>query len=996
MLSRMLDAGFWMQDTGYWILNMKPETRNLKPKTKKIMKKILAIDDKKNNLFAIEEMINNLIPDCKILIVQSGREGIEIAKTEQPDTILLDVVMPEMDGYEVCKILKEDESTKHIPVIMITAIKTDSKSRIKGLDCGADAFLSKPIEPDELLAHVNVMLRMKEAEDNLRLEKSDLKTAVLERTKKLNTINEKLLLEITERKRVEETLYESEKRLRDIAFSMADWIWEVDERGYYIYCSKKGQDIMGYSTEEIIGKTPFDFMLPDEAKRIRDIFSKIAANKEPIKDLENWNIRKDGEEICLLTNGVPILDKEENLKGYRGVDKDITKRKNAEKALKISQNRFKFLSEAPVEAIFISEKGICIDQNLSAQKMFGYSLEEAVGKPGTDWIAPQSREIVRKNMMKGFVKPYEAIALRKNGSTFPAEIQGRMIEIDDRTIRITALNDITQRKKTDQIQKILYNISNAANISESVSGLCELIQKQLGTIIDTTNFYVALYDNETDTIYLQYMADQLDEVSTFPAGKTLTAYVIKSEKSLLADSEIMDDLEKTGKIESFGSDSKIWLGVPLIIKGKVTGAIVVQSYENENAYDERDKNILEFISHQISIIIERKKSEETIKFALEKATESDKLKSAFLSTMSHELRTPLNAVIGFSEIIDKGTHIDEILDYVETIGKSGSHLLALVEDIFDISLIESGEVKIQKEDVNLYSFMNNIQKLIMNEQIKINKQNIDIQLRLIEGDCDIVVYTDNRKLTQIFLNLLKNALKFTLEGFIKYGYTKEKENDKPILKFFVKDTGIGVSKEKQELIFDIFRQGDDSHTRKYEGVGIGLYVAKRLTEFLGGKIWLESDEGKGSEFYFTIPYTENIVKEKDKKSNERKKVNDFSGKTVLVVEDVKSNYLYIEALLKPFNLEILWAKTGKEAIRFCYENPDIDLVLMDIKMPDLNGYKATKQIKKFRPDLPIIAQTAYALFGDDKKAENAGCDGYITKPFKKKILYNFINKYLIE
>ncbi|MBI9037631.1 MAG: response regulator [Bacteroidales bacterium] len=936
------------------------------------MRKILAIDDKKDNLTTIEAIVKNRMPECKVLTALSGEEGIKKAREEQPDTILLDIIMPQLDGYEACKRLKEDELTKQIPVIMITAIKTDSKSRIYGLACGADAFLSKPIDPTELSAQIKVTLRIKEAEDKLRAEKEVLEEKVFERTK---------------------LIMDSEKRFKYLVKNSNDLIVIIDKTGKEVFVSDSVERITGFTPAEVLNHSGFEFLHPDDVEHMSETLSKLLATpKKTMKD-EYRHKTKSGGWVYLEAIGTNYLQ-EPLINGIVLNIRDITEQKIAEKALKESENRFKFLSEAPVEAIFISEKGICIDQNLSAQNMFGYSLKEAIGRPGTDWITPQSREIVLKNMMSGYEKPYEVTALRKNGETFPAEIQGRMVEIDGRMIRITALNDITQRKKSDQAQKILYNISNAANTNESVEELCKLIQKQLGTIIDTTNFYVALYDNENDTISLQYMADQLDELSTFPAGKTLTAYVIKSEKSLLATKKIMDDLEKVGKTESFGSDSKIWLGVPLKIREKVTGAIVVQSYDNENAYDENDKNILEFVSRQISIIIERKKSEETIKLALGKAKESDRLKSAFLSTMSHELRTPLNAIIGFSEIIDRDTHIDEIIDYVETINSSGSHLLSLVEDIFDISLIESGEVKIENENVNIFNFMNNIRKTILNEQMKINKHNIDIQHKMIENDHEIMVNTDSRKLSQILLNLLKNALKFTHEGQIEYGYIKEKENNKSILKFFVKDTGIGISKEKQDLIFDIFRQGDDTHTRRYEGVGIGLSVAKRLTELLGGKIWLESQHVKGSEFYFTIPLTNNSIKDNEPKSVETKKIDDISGKTLLIVEDIESNYLYFEALLKNLNFKILWAKTGKEAIRFCSDYPDIDLVFMDIKMPDLSGYEATKQIKKFRPKLPIIAQTAYALSGDDKKAENAGCDDYITKPFKKQTIFNIIEKYL--
>ena len=363
--------------------------------------------------------------------------------------------------------------------------------------------------------------------------------------------------------------------------------------------------------------------------------------------------------------------------------------------------------------------------------------------------------------------------------------------------------------------------------------------------------------------------------------------------------------------------------------------------------------------------------------------------------MSHELRTPLNAVIGFSDLIDYETDMDTIVEFCKTINNSGNQLLSIVEDIFHISMIESGELKIRKEEFKITGFFKDIQTRIKEEQEKENKQNIEIRFKPCENYKDLLVYSDIHNLKQLLIHLLKNAIKFTHEGYIEYGFSKETINNESMLKFFVKDTGIGISKEKQELIFNIFRQGDDSHTRDYEGLGIGLSIAKRLTEFFGGKMWLESEEGKGSTFYFTIPFTDKKIKESVKKSIEPKKEYDFSDKTILIAEDVESNYLYLEVLLKTLNSKILWAKNGLEAMQICSEKPDIDLVLMDIKMPVMGGYKATRKIREFNKDVIIIAQTAHALVGDREKAIEAGCDDYIAKPIKKNVLIEMIRKWFL-
>jgi len=255
--------------------------------------------------------------------------------------------------------------------------------------------------------------------------------------------------------------------------------------------------------------------------------------------------------------------------------------------------------------------------------------------------------------------------------------------------------------------------------------------------------------------------------------------------------------------------------------------------------------------------------------------------------------------------------------------------------------------------------------------------------------------TDIRKLKQILLNLLKNALKFTDYGSIEYGYTVIDEPEKSIFQFYVRDTGIGIDKKYHNAIFNIFRQIDDTHTRKFGGMGIGLSIAKKTVELLGGKIWVESESSVGSVFYFTIP----VLPDKEKKdSKEGVKVKimakNFPGKTILIAEDEESNFDFMKILLTRMKIRVLWAKNGREAVNLCETDPSIDLVLMDIKMPLLNGYEATKLIKLKRPDLPVIAQTAYAMISDKQEADEAGCNGYLSKPIKINQITEILESFL--
>jgi CheY-like chemotaxis protein len=364
--------------------------------------------------------------------------------------------------------------------------------------------------------------------------------------------------------------------------------------------------------------------------------------------------------------------------------------------------------------------------------------------------------------------------------------------------------------------------------------------------------------------------------------------------------------------------------------------------------------------------------------------------------MSHELRTPLNAIIGFSDLINEELTSEEVYSFASTINKSGNHLLELVEDIFDITLIETGGVKIHKTEFKLHNVLEDIRKILKTEQSRMLDSNAEIILKLPVENDDLTIYTDRQKFNQIFMNLLKNALKFTPSGFIEFGYTKETENKKSKLKFYVKDSGIGIPEDMHEIIFDMFRQVDESYTRAHGGVGIGLSLTKKLTGLLGGEIWLKSTENKGTTFYFTLVDYEapdNIV---HKSHSDTVELLKFPDKTILVVEDDESSYVLLEVLLKALDVNFLWAKNGVEAVEVATNNPDVNLILMDVNMPVMNGYEASTIIKKTNPNLPIIAQTAYAIAGDKEKALAAGCDDYIVKPIKRQNLYKLLAKYLIS
>ncbi len=424
---------------------------------------------------------------------------------------------------------------------------------------------------------------------------------------------------------------------------------------------------------------------------------------------------------------------------------------------------------------------------------------------------------------------------------------------------------------------------------------------------------------------------------------------------------------------------------------KKDGSVIWVSANYRAIYDTEGN--IDFIDGVVIDITERKMIQDQLKVALYKATESDRLKSTFLATMSHELRTPLNAVIGFSDIINNQTPIEDVVKYNTIVNSSGKHLLKIVEELFDLTLIEAGEIKIDLRSENLHAIFTEVEDIVQSEQHLLGKDHLKLNLGLPTITKDVFVNTDASKVKQLLINLLGNALKFTNEGSVDFGYTIESTDESKFVKFFVADTGIGIPESKRDVVFDVFRQVDETMTREYGGTGIGLSISKKVIEMLGGEIWFESEINKGTTFYFTIPIesVEEVVSEPTVLDSGE---NTISSKTILIVEDDESSYEFLKTIIELQSIKTLWAQNGKESVEMCESNTDIDLVLMDINMPVMNGYIATENIKKSKPTLPIIAQTAYAIVGDKEKALKAGCDDYISKPIKKDDLINLIEKYL--
>jgi signal transduction histidine kinase/ActR/RegA family two-component response regulator len=393
------------------------------------------------------------------------------------------------------------------------------------------------------------------------------------------------------------------------------------------------------------------------------------------------------------------------------------------------------------------------------------------------------------------------------------------------------------------------------------------------------------------------------------------------------------------------------------------------------------------IAEEISI---QKQRMAEMEVTCEKAQTANFNKTAFLANMSHEIRSPLNGILGFSELLtDPDLPLHERERYIDIIKNNGNALLTILTDIIDISKLESGKMKILEKEFLPAELLRELQLQFNNDPL-VTQKGLIMRWLISDDMAGVRLISDPYRFRQIMVNLLTNALKYSNQGRIEV--VAERWEDLAV--FWVKDTGVGIAEESLPVIFDRFRQVGKADANLANGFGLGLAICKALVELLGGNIWAESRAGHGSVFYFTIPFkTPKLTEMNNSNTTETAFPYDWKGRTILIAEDIDFNFLYIEAVLRRTGARVLWAQNGREAIEMVKVNPGIDIALMDIHMPIMNGYDATREIMKIRPDLPVIAQTAFVLPDDVKACYAAGCAGYLAKPIRREQLLNTLTDY---
>jgi len=678
------------------------------------------------------------------------------------------------------------------------------------------------------------------------------------------------------------------------------------------------------------------------------------------------------------------------------VGRNATAHKNAVQELSISEARFRqLIQKIPNIAVQgYSRDGTVRYWNIASETLYGYTAKEAIGKKLYDLIIPpdQIQEVkagVAHMMNTGHGIPSDELEMKhKDGGLFKVYSSHAVINLLNGERELFCMDlDVSDIKRAQLIQKVLFNITNAVHMNSKLEDLLNIIVVELNTLMECKHLYIAFYDKNSDMFTSMSETASIEDVSSWPAEGSLTGKVVKEKRSLLITSKDFQQLVEKGEVKLIGEPSAAWLGVPLFADDEVFGAVVVQNFTNQNAYDQKSMELMEFVSREMSLAIQRQRNLIDLLEAKKKAEESDRLKAAFLNNLSHEIRTPLNGIVGLASMFDEEyTTPEERVGFNEMIAENSRQLTVIIDDIINMATYEAGQEVVLMEIVDLHEMLNEIFTIYSNRNLNAKldiKVDIDLKAKY------RAYVTDKEKLQKILETVLDNALKFTEEGrVILTCYSMDQQ-----LHLLIQDTGIGIASEDQLRVFERFQKVETQQRKLYRGNGLGLAIAKAYVTLLKGEIKLISTPGQGTTIHIILPA------KTDYKSNLKEKIMDKNlpiKKTlkILIVEDEYTNMFFFKAAFKGQQYELVTVGNGEEALAAFEKSADFDLILMDLKLPLMSGFQAAEKIKKIRAEVPIIAVTAYALRGDKEKALAAGCDDYIAKPFLKTELLKLIGKYV--
>jgi len=993
---------------------------------------ILVVDDTPSTLGMIRTALGNA--GYEVLVATNGEKALKRATSTLPDLILLDIIMPGMDGYETCQRLKAHEKTKAIPVIFLSALEK-TFDKVKDFEVGAVDYVTKPIETAELLARVRTHLTIHRLQQELQEmnatleEKVQARTAELSRANEVLTrVNEVLQAKIQERKRVEKMIVHAKQEWERTFDAASEMIMILDREYRIVRVNETMAKRFGVAPAAMIGQPCYTYfhgsqeppsfcphtqLLADGRKHTAEIHGEqlsgdLLLSVSPIFDA-------DGQLISSVHIVYDITERkraEVELRKYREhleelvekrtaeLQKEIEERKRTEEALRVNEERLSlaarignlamwefYLDTGKIVETFFNDKWLEIT-GLTREEMENFSLDAWFSKIHSD-----DRERSREKLQAHFRGETERVEneLRiwhpqKGWRWLYAVARAIERDVEGKSVRLVGLHqDITERKRAEQA------------LRDS--------QQQLQTIIDSVQSVIFIKDLESRYVMINKTYEQAFGVKKADViGKTgqaifppeVAAQLRENDRKVMASGKPVT-IEESGILADGRLHVYLSNKVPLLDEhGKVYGLC---GFGTE--------------------ITQQKDLEKELREARNTAEAANRAKSEFLANMSHELRTPLNAIIGFSQLLSHRPNLDtEQQDYLTIINRSGEHLLTLINQVLDLSKIEAGRMMLEESNFDLHHLLDDLEDLF---RMRAEKKHLHLSFDR-TPNVPQYVQMDEVKLRQVLINLLSNAIKFTKKGDVMV-YVKVRSNrfsDSPTpapsqegktrsaealttnLRFDIEDTGPGIAPDEIDRLFSAFTQTKTGQETR-EGTGLGLTISQRFVQLMGGKISVTSEVGEGSVFTITLPV--HMIDAADVISSPAARrvvalAPDQPRYRVLIVDDNQHSRRLLVSLLTPIGFELREAKNGRDALEI-WEQWEPHVIFMDMRMPVMDGYEATKQIRKSEIRNPkseirpvIIALTASAFEEDRSIVLSAGCDNFLGKPFQESDLFELLHKHL--
>jgi PAS domain S-box-containing protein len=948
---------------------------------------LLVVEDNPGDARLIEEYLKtDTTANYLISFATTLDKTLETLSNKKFDVILVDLGLPDSQGiYTFNEIISASPKS---PIVIVTGTDNETLG-IEAIRYGA----------------LNYMV------------KSQINSTLLVRTIKF-------AIEI-KRKNVE--LKDSHEKYCSIFEGAASLIISLNSAGEIIDCNNSIEKLLGYSKDEVM-KQPFNKILHQSSHKKAEKIVEEAFKKGIVSSGEYKMIRKDGGTIIVNIHTSALKGDDNENFIVSCIINDITDRVYYDKKQQLITKILSILNtknewqKLMHDILFEIKKFSQIEAiGIRYKKGEDYPYFSAIGFPDSflkkenslcarnkagDIISDPNGKIILECMCGNIISKRTDQFQRfitENGSFWTNSTTNLMATTTDKNLQLQTCNYcnasgyesvaliplISDHETIGLLQlndkhKEIFN-KEMIHLFEELGIIIGIAFKRINiekAITDSEIRYRRLFESAKDGILiLDHETGVIMDVNPFLIKLLGYSKEELLQKAIWEIGFIKDIFENKSKfLELQQQDYVRYEDLPLkTIKG---GQVHVEFVSN--VYLE---NGIKVIQCNIRDITERKLADAALILSKEHAEESDRLKTAFLQNMSHEIRTPMNGILGFASLLkEPDLSFKKQKEFIEVIEQSGQRMLSIINDIVNISKIETGLVEVEIKEINLNQIIKNLYSFFKPEA---DSKGLKLFYNTELNDELCKIETDETKLTQVLSNLLKNALKFTNAGSIDFGYHQKGD----MIEFYVKDTGIGVSPEMHETIFKRFRQVEVSVTRNYDGAGLGLAISKAFVEKLGGEIWVESELGKGSAFYFNIPNhsIKTILVEKSVKTKTNGLTQDIN---ILIADDDATSLLLLKNIFENENANLFFANNGKEALESVKQNPKIQIALLDLKMPVMDGFEATRLIKKFNPFLPVIAQSAYAFSEELEKARLAGCDDFISKPVKRELLLSMVNKHL--